>query len=290
MTPCPAIQVHHQQATSKKQKGPKDNFIRNGKGQASKVINKKKYFLEDTSTFDSIVEIVTFAYKHIKDFQIACNDEICSCQQSNNLCFLKLIIDCCKAKNLLSFYNSRALYLYKYAKVQNDYILCSDSAGELFSKLLGNHYCLKKYINCKTCGINNTEKLATLNIFLNTIIQISDVQKEVNDILLNKNQCNTCKDIVTVNYEFGTYLALDLECSNYSTFLNVIPKKIVVHNITYILTGLIAHEGKEKRTYIGYCKKMRDLWSKLQSIKRKVEDVKKIPKVNVSIIFYVKIN
>ena len=199
-------------------------------------------------------------------------------------------MNCSKAKNLDSFYKSRALFLYKYAKVKNDRIECSDYLGELFSKLLQSHYSVRENIHCKQCTGSNSYNRTSLKIFLNKGVVINNMEKEIDDSLPNKKYCKECCNTVSVSYEFGSYMALDLEHAEYSIFLNTIPKELIVRNVKYILTGLISYECKEKRSYIAYCKKIKDSWTKLQSTKRKAEDVRKIPNVDVAIIFYVKIN
>ena len=64
LSPCPEMKLHHEQATRKGQKEPKEPFIRNGKGLAPRTIDKKKYVLEDTSFFDSLATVFIFSYKN----------------------------------------------------------------------------------------------------------------------------------------------------------------------------------------------------------------------------------
>lgn len=103
------MKIHHEQASTKNQKGPRDPFIRNGKGLAPRSIGRKKYILEDTSVFDSISELMSFAYKNIH-FQYNCDNENCTCE-NEKLGFIKFIMTYTKMKKLDLFYRSRPLII-----------------------------------------------------------------------------------------------------------------------------------------------------------------------------------
>ena len=72
-----------------------------------------------------------------------------------SILLFKLFTNSCKSTTMESFYKSRALFLHKYCKINDDRIECStENIGELFSKLFHNHYCIRESIYCKKCAAN----------------------------------------------------------------------------------------------------------------------------------------
>lgn len=129
LSPCPEMKIHHEQAVTKNQKGPRDPFIRNAKNQAPKMIEKRKYVLEDSSIFDSISQLVSFAYYN-SYFQKNCDSDICTCDNPQ-LCFINFIIKFTKSKKL-DFFADLGPYIYLNMAIKKMTILCIYNKLESF--------------------------------------------------------------------------------------------------------------------------------------------------------------
>ena len=211
VSPCPEMEIHHKQAQTKKQKGVKELFIHNGKGLKPKIIKSMKYIHEDTSAFDSIAEILLFAYRHISDFRCYSDDEKCLCK-NKNLCFIKLIIDFSKSKKSDHFYKCRAHLYYELGYVKKDRLICDDRIGQLFLKLLNNHFSLKKSFECGFCHKRFEQNYTILKLFSNHPVTMKSLEKEFQcHYFSDKRSCEECGFSVEIVTEIGSYLAIDLE-------------------------------------------------------------------------------
>lgn len=287
VTPA-VLKTHHEQATTKNQRGPKDLFIKNGVGlKKGTIINKQVYRCDDTSIMDAITEIFSFASKYINGFSCKL-----SCTCAKDLCFFKIILNLNQARSLQNFYKSRAVFFYNYGQIENHLLKCVETCAEYYKKMFGSHYMRLESVFCPSCEKFNEMYTYTLKIFLGEkYFDESKVEEEIKKNLFRTVNCEDCNMSIEPDCTLGNYLILDVQHIESSTLLSMVPKMLMVKGKSFILTGLVSYEKeKSSTTYVAYIRKTSGAWTKRKSIKTKVVAISKMPYVTIAVIVYVNID
>ena len=286
VVPFPALSILHEQQSN--QNGLKGRFLKNGKALAPFNFNKKIYKLENTSVFDSIVELFSHAFRNINDFQ----SFFLKNKSIDNLNFVNIIVDWCKTGSYTKIYNKRGLILYKHAHIENLRIRNEDNIEAFLSKIAPSHHSYEKKLVCDHCNSNIVESSNVFQFNQMSLDIIKHLEEEMIKYFPSNSHCTKCNTLQMCLYDFGSYLIIDLEMFNLKLPLNIFPSTINIQKNKFILAGLIGYsniEDKDK-TYIAYTKPITGFWRELNSDSRKIMKVlHKIPFVYVGILMYVKI-
>ena len=213
----PEIEMYY----NKPDKGKKFKkaFIKNGNDMPSKNFNKKTYILENTSQIDAIFNIFVSSFHNFNEFNEYCNTE----DIKKEIFFLTVQQYGISAISLPGYYNNRMLMLLNIAEIKNDIVCCQRNLGSYFIKLMGSVHSIKMTIKCFTCIYDHTS-------FHNSITPSVQLSREIFEnenllkILFSKNKdlqvCNNCNNQLQVSYEFGKYIAIDIEHQSLQLVIN----------------------------------------------------------------------
>lgn len=104
--------------------------------------------------------------------------------------------------------------------------------------------------------------------------------------------CKNCNNVLKTSYKSNGYLAVDVENQVNEISLHSISENLIAYGSKYLLAGVIGYEKNQmtdRYTYIAYCRLLNSNWIRKQGIKNKSVKLKKIQKINLSLLFYIKI-
>lgn len=166
-------------------------------------------------------------------------------------------------------------------------------AGVFFTQLMNNHYSIETKIHCGECSTTFVYSKVTLILYDGYSVNINNLGIDLYNYLHSHIPCSKCDSRTVSSHTVGSYLAIDVQKNNLSIFLNAIPIEIMIKDDTFLLVGLICYESEgdmknAKNTYVAYTRSIKDVWTKYQSSKSKPTRIKRIPRVYVALIMYVK--
>ena len=283
--PFPSLSIMHNQQLSRNNLAQK--FIANAKGLAPYSFHKSVFTIDNTSLFDSIAELIGFAYRNIKDFQKFCKSVDCK----NKYCFLKVIIHWCNKPDHKILYSKRAEILFRNADVEGTRICIKDKLGTFFNKIFENHSALEKTCICEKCNTKQCEEIKILQISHENVS--GKLQNEIDKYLLsNKNsKCQNCSSSLNVTYNCPPYFFIDLEDSKLNIYLNVLPKYLILNGKKYMLSGVVGYKDGADRTYTAYTRTVSGNWKEINPLLRtKIKLLLTIPSINIGMVLYIKIS
>ena len=259
----------------------KNEIIQNG-NKYPYQIKRKVYIYQNTSQFDSIVELFSRAIKNYKSFKNDCIGE----QKISNNVFLNTVINYSSESNMSTLHKNRFNILFQHQTVSRDVIVPDEKISILLDKVMRNCYSIKQTLFCYSCNIKKVYFHCSIcpNSTLNED-QLCELPKHVDLISgIKIYQCEACKGNMTEIINFKNYLAIDMEEHDTSFNIEEIPIDITIKNNEFILTGVIRFVPPVKnctlKHYIAYSRNVTGKWKSYDNLKTKSEDS---PKKNIQL-------
>ncbi|CAG4983565.1 unnamed protein product [Colias eurytheme] len=182
LTAHPEVQAYHNNLQNKRSEKKKRKIIQNGQFIRAYPIKGEKLVCNNTCPFDSLMEILSFAYLNFDKFRDFIGDKV-------NLGdpFFSCLTYYSQFGANVNFYKKRLKYLSSKYPVSNCSINCKDDISKLFNLIMSESHCNYEQIRCmnEKCKHIETIKVPTLN---------------VNAKLVWKNGLDSLKD--SINNEF----------------------------------------------------------------------------------------
>ena len=289
VTPNPAMRIIHKQKIKGKTK--KEQLILNDEPKGMRVVNKERFKIGNTSTLDSISEILRFAYLNFRDFQQS-QDLICS-KYCNDICLLKCLISCINSGKLAAFYTIRPRIMKHFGETRGDRITFNDNVGSFFSLLMDLHWSYNTNIYCVGCNnINNTTE-TRIQIIKNSTFDIKNLQQYIDEYLLSGKDCIQCNEKCDHSHNFRSYIAIELNNMDHKIHLSKIPQQIMVQDDknntnNFALAGVIAEDDNGFNDNVAYCRTIENFWDKRSDVEKSIKKLRRLPSVKIHFLFYVK--
>ena len=314
LQPDPYIKFVHQRPTGQQSKA----ILKNGNLQKTRVtLNKIKTRIKNTCPFDSLLEILSSAYSNIQEFQQYLNQATAGKRENDlfNLAILYARRGVCNDIYVIRAEIIHRLIIGKEKPIPST-IDCDYNIARLFEKLSTQYnYSSKFEFKCSSCNyqetrLSQTETVHSFDVLNNGIQNLnSSLLRLFSDrkgLVCIKCKNNTAERKV----ELGNYLVFDTEY----LFIEQLQKNILQENFkehilcdlkdipvflnikgqNYVLCGVVEFippliNGGTGH-YVAYCRTVTNRWNVKDDCSDFVDYPKTIPKLNISIIFYVRCN
>lgn len=264
----------------------KNNYqISNGNIKFPPKLKGKQYFFDNTAWFDSVFEIFLYSYNvFYKDFK-----DFCDCNINNK--FL-LAVSVFNTTKINKYYKSRLIILLEVAEVHGDTIKSEQNLGYYFKKLMGQNYSLSQIIFCRKCQNRKESNHSYIMSYENLKPVMLQSQNFVRDLLSyndNKYIC-VCGNLMEIEYNFHSYIAIDLENQGIKINLYGIKDLIVLGDKKFILTGAIEVKTSDEgnKNYNPYFRSLQGFWVKKCDKKKSFKHLKTNLLVNLAFLIYIK--